>query len=181
LCQGTCPDLVNSPIGVWPRWCNTQRYVPLCGSRKEIHLDYLSGPDDAMLQLKREGTGTVTHFQEKQGLQECTGEPHSSMKSGAEKTHFDSLISDPAGCKMPFWLLLHWARLDSRGGECYLFLIKHGYLLLSSAQSVFIKCQIQATYGGRPPCPSHSKFPARPFKALRCETTFFFFFCNLLF
>lgn len=42
-CQGTCPNLVNSSIGMRPRWCNTWRYVPLCGSRKEIHLDYLSG------------------------------------------------------------------------------------------------------------------------------------------
>lgn len=130
-------------------------------------------PGDARVQLKREGTSTVTHFQEKQWLQECTREPHSNVSSGTEKMHFDSLISEP-GCQGPFWLLLHCAQLDSRRGESYLFLIKYSYLLLS-AQSVFIKCQIQATQGGGPPRASHRVFPARPFKSTRMSDNFFFF------
>lgn len=151
--------------------------MPLCGSGKELHLEYLSGSRWWDAASEKGGDTARAHSEEKQGLQEWDREPHLGVTSGSEKRHSDSLPSDRAGWDVPFQLLLHWARLESWRGASYLFLIKQGHLLLSYARSVFIKCQLQAAHGGRPRCPSHSEFPAKPFKALRCQTIFSFVIC----
>lgn len=118
---GNLPRSANSPMGVRPRWWNTQRCAALCGSGKRVRPDCTLAPGEATPLLK--GWGTNHSVPKGNKVSESMRGPALIAESGAKEGPLASLASDRAGCKVPSRLLWHWTWPESWRGESYLFLI----------------------------------------------------------